>query len=110
MAPVPIGTVLRENEPVPHMPQRPVATQADPVVQTTVAPAVPTPSASFDGLGQGFTGPQGSFSVTGVPPDPNAAVGTSQIVEVVNTGFAVFSKTGTVLYGPANTNTLFSGF
>jgi hypothetical protein len=110
MAPVPVGSELRENEPVQRMPQRPVAHRADPVVQTTVSPAVPTPSASFDGLGQGFTGPQGSFSVTGVPPDPNASVGATQIVEIVNTGFAVFSKTGTVLYGPANTNTLFSGF
>jgi hypothetical protein len=110
MAPVPIGTVQRQNEPVQRMPQQPVATQADPVVQRTITPAVPTPSASFDGLGQGFSGPQGAFSVTGVPPDPNAAVGASQIVEVVNTGFAVFSKTGTVLYGPANTNTIFSGF
>jgi hypothetical protein len=110
MAPVPVGTVQRPNEPVSQMPQRPVAQQADPVVQTAVSPAIPTPSASFDGLGQGFSGPQGSFSVTGVPPDPNAAVGASQIVEVVNTGFAVFSKTGTTVYGPANTNTLFSGF
>jgi hypothetical protein len=92
------------------MPQHPKAHQPDPVVQTTASPAVPTISTSFDGLGQGFTGPQGSFSVTGVPPDPNALVGATQIVEIVNTGFAVFSKTGAVLYGPANTNTLFSGF
>jgi hypothetical protein len=106
MAAVPIGTTLRENEPVQRMPQQPVAHRADPVVQTTVSPAIPTPSTSFDGLGQGF----GSFSVTGVPPDPNATVGATQIVEVVNTGFAVFSKTGATVYGPANTNTLFSGF
>jgi hypothetical protein len=106
MAAVPIGTTLREDEAVQRMPQRPVARQADPVVQAAISPAIPSTSASFDGLGQGFS----SFSVTGVPPDPNAAVGATQIVEVVNTGFAVFSKTGSTVYGPANTNTLFSGF
>jgi hypothetical protein len=110
MPAVPVGTELRENEPVHRMPQQHVTHRPDPVVQTTASAAVPTPSASFDGLGQGFSGPQGSFSVTGVPPDPNASVGATQIVEIVNTGFAVFSKTGTVQYGPANTNTLFSGF
>jgi hypothetical protein len=110
MAPVPVGTEQRENEPVRRMPQHAKARQPDPVVQTTASPAIPTISGSFDGLGQGFSGPQGSFSVTGVPPDPNASVGATQIVETVNTGFAVFSKTGSVLYGPANTNTLFSGF
>ena len=66
--------------------------------------------ANFDGLGQGFTGPAGPFTGTAVPPDPNAAVGANQIVELVNTGFAVFDKSGTTLYGPAATNTLFSGF
>jgi hypothetical protein len=48
--------------------------------------------------------------VTGAPPDTNAAVGSTQVVEIVNTAFAVFSKTGTVLYGPAATNTLWAGF
>ncbi|MCW2638652.1 MAG: hypothetical protein JWP76_958, partial [Dactylosporangium sp.] len=101
MAPVPVGTAPRPTDSIPHMPQQPVAHRADPVVQTSMSAAAPTPSASFDGLGQGFSGPQGSFSVTGVPPDPNAAVGANQIVEVVNTGVAVFSKTGATLYGPA---------
>jgi hypothetical protein len=48
--------------------------------------------------------------VTGAPPDTNAAVGSTQVVEIVNTAFAVFSKTGTVLFGPAATNTLWSNF
>ena len=45
MVPVPVGTQLRENEPLLRMPQRPVAHLTDPVVQTTVSPAVPTPAA-----------------------------------------------------------------
>jgi hypothetical protein len=45
-----------------------------------------------------------------VPPDPNAAVGPSHVVELVNQSFQVFSKTGTSLYGPADTNTIWTGF
>jgi hypothetical protein len=110
MPAAPLRSVQGPNEPVRRMPNRGGATAADPVVQSAVGRAAPTLGAGFDGLGQGFTGPQGTFSVTGIPPDTNAAVGSTQIVEIVNTGFAVFNKTGTVLYGPAATNTLFSGF
>src|SRR3954468_2715874 len=43
---------------------------ADPVRQAA-APAllVPATSRNFDGVGQGFSGPQGSFSVSSAPPD-----------------------------------------
>lgn len=56
----------------------------------------PTPSpaatlgTAFPGMGSGFTGPAGNFTVAAVPPDPNAAAGPWQIVQVVNTSFAVF--------------------
>jgi hypothetical protein len=40
----------------------------------------------------------------------NGDVGPAQYVQVVNLSFAVYEKTGSVLYGPANINTLFSGF
>ena len=110
MTAVPVSTTRHEDEPIRTMPQHPSSSQPDRVIQATISPTAPAISTSFDGLGQGFSGPQGNFSVTGVPPDPNASVGTTQIVEVVNTGFAVFSKSGSVLYGPAATNTLFSGF
>ena len=93
-------------EDMDRMPQQQSTTVADPVVQSSATPLIPAPSASFEGLGAGLAG----FSVTGVPPDPNSAVGASQIVEIVNTSFAVFTKTGTIAYGPAATNTLWSGF
>lgn len=84
---------------------------ADPVAQTApVAAAAPATSASFDGVGQGFTGPQGTWTVNVAPPDTVSAVGPNHIVEAVNSGFAIFNKSGTVLYGPVNTNTLWSGF
>ena len=83
----------------------------DPVIQATPgAAAAPALGLGFEGIGQGFSGPSGSFTVTGAPPDPNGAVGPNHFVEIVNTSFAVFNKTGTALYGPVPTNTLWSGF
>lgn len=70
----------------------------------------PTPSSNFDGVGNGLTGPQGTFTVSSAPPDTNSAVGPNHVVEIVNAGFAVFNKSGTVLYGPVQSNTLWSGF
>jgi hypothetical protein len=87
------------------------STAADPVVQPSVgAAAAPSLATNFEGVGQGFSGPQGAFTVNSAPPDPNAAVGPTRIVEVVNSAFAVFDKTGNVVYGPVQTNTLWSGF
>ena len=70
-----------------------------------------TPGLNFDGLGVRFSGPQGTFSVNGVPPDTNGAVGDTQYVQWVNTSFAVFNKaTGAVVYGPVAGNILWQGF
>jgi hypothetical protein len=77
---------------------------------TTSAASAPNAGISFEGVGNGFTGPQGTFVVNAAPPDPNGAVGPNHYVEVVNTDFAVFNKSGAVLYGPVQINTLWSGF
>jgi hypothetical protein len=61
-------------------------------------------------VGQGFSGPNGTFTVSSAPPDTNASVGPNHVVETVNSDFAVFNKTGTVLYGPVPINTVWSGF
>ena len=99
------GTHVRNEHRFPRQPGS--VTKSDPVVQQ-VAPAVsaPTQGVGFDAM----TATDGSQ--TGVPPDPNAAVGPDQIVEVVNTTLQVYSKTGTPLLsgGPVDTNTLWSGF
>ena len=70
---------------------------------------------SFDGLGSGFTGPQGTATLRN-PSDNSLAVGPDHIVQIVNTRIAVYSKkgahydkTGTVIYGPVETNAIFSG-
>jgi hypothetical protein len=72
--------------------------------------------AGFDGLGVGFTGPQGP-STGRNPSDNSLAVGPNHIVEIVNSRMAVYTKkgpmfpiTGKVLYGAAPTNTIFKGF
>jgi hypothetical protein len=78
-------------------------------------PALPVLE-SFDGLGSGFTGPQGTAAFRN-PSDNSLAVGPDHIVQTVNSRLAVFTKkgqrydtTGAVLYGPVLTNTLFAGF
>jgi hypothetical protein len=102
-AAVPRQTAPDRDEILPHPP---ASGLADPVLQNHQGAklAVAT-SANFDGIGTS-TG----YAVTGAPPDPNAAVGTTQVAEVVNTAFAVFSKTGGTVMAPTNTNTLWSGF
>jgi len=67
----------------------------------TAAPLIPGPTQSFDG----------PANLSGVqPPDPVGDVGPSHYVAMSNLSFAVYSKTGTLLYGPAANNTLWSGF
>jgi hypothetical protein len=86
-------------------------------IQTSIGTAAaPTPSNNFDGVGNGFTGPNGTFTVNSAPPDTNGAVGPQDYVQTVNTDFAVFNKdatrgaVGSVRYGPVAINTLWSGF
>ncbi len=69
------------------------------------------PGMGFDGVGNGFNGPQGTYTVDSAPPDTNGAVGLTQYVQWVNEAFAVFDKaTGKAVYGPVHGNTLWSGF
>src|SRR5947209_3514310 len=101
----------KKEHPQHKYPTPAAGTAADPVVQSTAAgTAAPALANNFDGVGAGFSGPQGTFTVNSAPPDPNAAVGPTQIVEIVNSAFAVFNKSGAVVYGPVQTNTLWSGF
>jgi hypothetical protein len=74
----------------------------DPVLrQPAPAAAMPAPSQSFDGI---------SNVANVLPPDTNGDVGPNHYVQTVNISFAVYSKTGTLLLGPADLNTLWSGF
>ena len=80
--------------------------------------SVPPPRlvASFEGLGYGFEGPQGTASFRN-PSDNSLAVGPDHIVQVVNTRMAIFTKkgrvygeTGRALYGPVETRNVFRDF
>jgi hypothetical protein len=73
--------------------------------------------ASFDGLGVGFEGPNGTGR-GGNPSDNALAVGPNHIVQIVNgRGIAIFTKkgkkydtTGKVLFGPVPANNVFKNF
>jgi len=65
--------------------------------------------ASFDGLGEGFRGPQGTAR-TRNPSDNSLAVGPDHVVQTVNSSMAIFSKDGEPLYGPVPTANVFRGF
>ena len=72
--------------------------------------------ASFDGLGVGFKGPQGTANLRN-PSDNSLAVGPDHILQTVNSVMAIFTKkgkrydsTGGVLYGPVRTSNVFRGF
>ena len=79
--------------------------------KTPTASAPATLGAGFDGVGVGFTGPDGTFTVDAAPPDTNGAVGDTQYVQWVNESFAVFDKTtNNVLKGPMPGNSLWQGF
>jgi hypothetical protein len=90
-----------------RLPHPPASHRPDPVVQSRAGiKAAVTTLANFDGISVASAGNPCNCA----PPDPNAAVGTTQVVEVVNAAFAVYSKTGGTIMGPTATNTLFSGF
>ncbi|MBX7183777.1 MAG: hypothetical protein K1Y01_01400 [Vicinamibacteria bacterium] len=88
-------------------------------VEQTTHGALPGPELveSFDGLGLGFSGPQGVATVRN-PSDNSLAVGPDHIVQTVNgAGMAIFTRkgrkfdaTGKVLYGPVRANNVFKGF
>jgi hypothetical protein len=63
---------------------------------------IPAPNVSFDG----FSNSCGGCS----PPDPNGDVGPNHYVALANTDLAIYDKTGALLFGPVNMNTLWAGF
>jgi hypothetical protein len=103
MTPVPwhnASKVMPEHDraPYPHISSAP-----DPVTQSlTLPPVSTTPGLSFNGI----TDTQGGGFV---PPDTNASVGATQVVETVNVAYAVYDKTtGHQLMAPTNIQTLYT--
>jgi hypothetical protein len=105
------GKEKKVKEPKHGTPSPAPSAAPDPVVQSSLGTAAaPALGLGFDGVGNGFSGPSGTFSVDSAPPDPNGAVGPNHFMEVVNESFAIFNKSGTPVYGPVRTNTVWSGF
>ncbi|HET9110649.1 MAG TPA: hypothetical protein VFN78_07485 [Ktedonobacterales bacterium] len=124
---VPLRDVAGTPSPVtaPHQADAPIrmpalrhgaANRLSAPVQGATTLAAPTASNNFDGVGNGFSGPNGTFTVSAAPPDTNGTVGPQDYVQTVNTDFAVFNKdpnrgvVGSVRYGPVTINTLWNGF
>src|SRR5882672_4449089 len=91
---------------LPHRKPGPPRVDSSPdsaLQQSSPAPQVGTTNGlNFDGMNDrdGF-----------VPPDTNASVGASQVVETVNTSFQVFDKaTGASVFGPFSIGSIWTGF
>jgi hypothetical protein len=116
-----IAASLSQGSQGPSAPVKPPVMTAPPgsgaVEQTSQGTKSPaTLVESFDGLGAGFEGPQGTAVVRN-PSDNSLAVGPDHIVQTVNSRMAIFTKkgkqfdsSGKVLYGPVNTNNVFKDF
>jgi hypothetical protein len=96
--PPPVRYGLHLANPVHQIPKPTYAPVADRAQQDS-----PPFSAEFNlnyhvlGVGNGFPG----YSVPDAPPDPNLAVGDTEIVERVNVEWAIFNKSnGAIIQGP----------
>ena len=106
-----------QQEPA-EIPLAPVLTAASTAVEQISQgsrPAAPMLE-NFEGLGAGFEGSPGTGASRN-PSDNSLAAGPDHIVQIVNSRIAVYTKkgarydkSGTVLYGAAPTNVIFSGF
>src|SRR5579863_3958406 len=120
LSPATAARDFQEQNP-PASPAAPIISEAGVAVEQTSQgqrPALPVLD-SFDGLGDGFKGPQSAQRAAFFrnPSDNSLAVGPNDIMQIVNARFAVYTKkgarynnTGTVLYGPVPTNAIFAGF
>jgi hypothetical protein len=99
----------RRPDPPPVFPP-PVGEKSAAVEQTSPGTRPPLDVVvSFDGLGAGFTGPEGTATLRN-PSDNSLAIGPNHIVQIVNSRMAVFDKKGKAIYGPVVTNKIFTGF
>src|SRR5262245_426226 len=93
------------EEPHPPLPlrknRRPTSPANDPVIQESLGPAAPAAVANFDGVN----------NIDNVsPPDTNGDIGPNHYVQWVNLAFAIYSRSGQALYGPADGSTIWQGF
>jgi hypothetical protein len=99
------GIEQNREKPIFSLPLAPGQELPDPVLQSALGSNLSTTSGlGFAGVGNGDYG----FTPNAAPPDPNLAVGATQVVQWVNESFAVFDKSnGALIKGPVAGNTLF---
>jgi hypothetical protein len=111
LLPVPPTTSItaRDNENL-H-PTTTSSNAKDPVVQKSKGTGpISNPISNFDGICLPFGPPcDQASSCSCLPPDTNGEVGATQYVQTVNSDFAVYSKTGSVLRGATPINQLWAG-
>lgn len=78
----------------------------DPVLQSTTGTGVFGGTEAPPAIDANFPGMTG----TSQPPDPNGDIGPNHYIQMVNSRFQIFSRTGQSLFGPVNNNTLWAGF
>jgi len=95
----PVVTTLNARDSEQLQAAKGSTTAKDPVIQKKRGTgALSAPIANFDGICLPFGPPCAeASSCSCLPPDTNGAAGTTQYVQMVNTDFAVYSKTGQVL-------------
>ena len=112
------NAAVKQDESNPFVADKPLIKPAGAAVEQTLfgSKTAIVLTSSFDGLGEGFVGPQGTATLRN-PSDNSLAVGLNHIVQIVNARMAIFSKkgktfseSGTPLYGPVETRNVFRGF
>jgi len=104
----PMDREANENPKIPHVhtdvPDEAIQ-DSDASSRALLAPDVPSPLLTFDGIV--FPG----VGCNCAPPDTNGEVGQTQYVQMVNEGIQVFNKsTGASIFGPVGITTLWNGF
>ena len=96
-----LGLISLPRKMLPNRPGDPGDPTGGPIQGGFTGASAASIGASFEGIN----------NVNGyLPPDTQGDVGPNHYVQVVNSSFAIWDRTGTLLHGPADINTLFSGF
>jgi hypothetical protein len=109
LASKPQPEISKENGPLNELVTEPLFEEPAPKSQVN-----PLPEFLQTTAGPSFTGVLGTsfdaiVAAGSAPPDTTMAVGPNHIVVWVNSRYAVYNKSGTLLLGPVNGNTLFTG-
>lgn len=102
------------NPPIPQAKQEALALAAERAQaagETAGEPGVLAPAATAGPMPDPIQNFPGMASPNRLnPPDTNGDIGPDHFVQMVNVSFAVYSRTGTLLFGPVNNNTVWGGF